>query len=95
MALEHCHDCNATMKVGETACWACGSAVKPKDLPPGLGSRFATAINFFFIISLVFTVASLFTDMAPPFLRCLTVTVVLYLVRSTAGQMMEKEKKKS
>jgi hypothetical protein len=92
MPLHRCLDCNATMKADETACWACGSAAKPKDQSAGLGRGFATFINFFFILSLVVTVASLFTDMMPPFLKCATVTGVLFLVKSSMGQMMEKKK---
>lgn len=92
MALQHCLDCNATMKSDETVCWACGSITKPKELPLGLGHRFASLINFLFIISIVFTVASMFTDFVPPFGRCITVTLVLLLVKSSAGQMMEKRK---
>lgn len=92
MALERCLDCNATVKPDETVCWACGSMIKPKELPLGLGHHFASLINFLFIISIVFTVASMFTDFVPPFGRCITVTLVLLLVKSSAGQMMEKRK---
>jgi hypothetical protein len=92
MPLHKCPDCNSTMKADETACWACGSVIKPKELPLGLGRRFSTFINFFFLVSLVVTVASLFTDMMPPFVRCATVSAVLFLVKSSAGQMMEKKK---
>ena len=95
MPVQHCLDCNATMKATETVCWACGSEVKPPDLPMGLGKRFAGLINFMFILSLVVTVASLFTDLMPPFLRCATVSAVLFLVKSSAGQMTDREKKRT
>jgi len=92
MAIHHCLDCNSTMKADETVCWACGSAVKPPDMPVGLGQRFSSLINFFFIISVVVTIASLFFDAAPPFVRSITVTVVLFLVKSSATQMLERKK---
>ena len=60
-----------------------------------LGHRFASVINFFFIFSLVVTVASMFTDLMPPFLRCAAVSAVLFLVKSSAMQMREKDKKRS
>jgi hypothetical protein len=92
MSLQRCLDCNSTMKSNETVCWACGSVMQPKELPSGLGHHFVTFINFFFIFSLIVTVASLFTDLMPPFVRCATVSAVLFLVKSSAGQMMEKKK---
>ena len=92
MAIHHCRDCNSTMKEGETTCWACGSVVKPPELPLGLGRRFASLINFFFIVSLVLSVASLFFDATPPFSKCITVTLVLFLVKSSASQMLERKK---
>ena len=95
MALRRCLDCNSTIKNDETSCWACGSQVAPKDVASGLGTGFAKFINVFFIVSLVITVASMFTDMMPPFTRCAAVSLVLFLVRSSAGQMADKERKKS
>jgi hypothetical protein len=95
MPLQRCRDCNATLKAEETVCWACGSAVEPKDVPFSLNRRFSGFINFLFIVSLLITIASLFTDMMPPFMRCATVTAVLFLVKSSATQMLDKERKKS
>ena len=95
MALDRCRDCNSTLKPEETVCWACGSAVEPKQVPLSLNKSFSSFINFLFIVSLIMTVASLFTNMMPPFMRCATVTAVLFLVKSSATQMLEKERKKS
>ena len=94
MAIHKCLDCNSTVKDSETHCWSCGSVIERKDVASGLGVGFAKFINFFFILSLVITVASMFTDMMPPFMSCATVSLVLFLVRSSAGQMTEKAKKK-
>jgi len=95
MALHRCLDCNSTIKDDEKSCWSCGTVVERKDAASGLGVGFAKFINFFFILSLVVTVASMFTDMMPPFMRCATVSLVLFLVRSSAGQMADKQKRKS
>ncbi|HLH38454.1 MAG TPA: hypothetical protein VKX39_04845 [Bryobacteraceae bacterium] len=93
MAIHRCLDCNSTIKDSEKRCWACGSEIKPRDTAPKLSARFASAINFFFILSLVVTAASMFTDLMPPFLRCATVSGVLFLVRSSAGEMAQKKRK--
>ncbi len=93
MALHRCLDCNATIKDSETRCWACGSEVPPREAAPNLSARFAAVINVFFLLSLAVTAASLFTDLMPPFLRCATVSGVLFLVRSSAGEMAHKKRK--
>jgi len=92
MAINRCLDCNATIKDTEEICWACGSKVRSTKDPVSIHQRFSTIVNFCFIFSAVITVGSLFLDVMPPFGRCLTVTVVLLLVKSSAAQMMEREK---
>lgn len=59
-----------------------------------LNRRFSGFINVLFIVSLLITIASLFTSIAPPFIRCAAVTAVLFLVKSSATQMLDKERKK-
>jgi len=92
MAIHKCFECNSTMKSDETACWACGAERRQKDLPTGMGQRFASVIGILFIISALMTVASLFLPATPPFSRCITVTLILLLVKSSAGQMLDKKK---
>ena len=53
------------------------------------GKRFLSFLNVAFILSAVLTVAAIFVDL--PFLRCLMMTVLLLLVKSSAAQMMEKK----
>jgi hypothetical protein len=93
MALDHCLECNSTMKSDETICWACGSAARQKDAPTGLGQFFSSTITVLFYISAGITVASLFFDATPPFTKCIIVTLILLFVKSSAAQMLEKKKK--
>lgn len=90
--MDRCRDCNATIKSDETACWACGAACQQNMPVSNLGRGFAGVINVIFLISATMTVASLFFDATPPFSKCMTATVVLLLVKSSASQMLEKKK---
>jgi hypothetical protein len=88
-----CHDCNGTLKKDELQCFNCGATVKTQEtVQTVFGKRFATFLNIAFIASSLLTVASLFFDFTPPFMRCLMLTFVLLLIRSSAVQMMEKKK---
>lgn len=80
------------MKNDETVCWACGSVCAQHIPPSGWGKGFVSLINIAFIVSAAMTVASLFLEAAPPFSKCMTATIVLMLVKSSAGQMLEKKK---
>jgi hypothetical protein len=91
--MEKCLDCNSTLKKEETECWSCGHPVARADTHAKMGGRFGMVINFFFILSAVMTVASLFFDATPPFTRCITATLVLFLVKSSMGQMLQKNEK--
>jgi hypothetical protein len=90
--MDRCRDCNSTIKSTETVCWACGSACHQNIRSGGLGRGFAGLINIAFLISAAFTVASLFFDATPPFSKCITATIILLLVKSSADQMLEKKK---
>lgn len=90
--MDRCRDCNATMKNDETVCWACGSVCQAHVPASGWGKGFMNLITCAFLISAAMTVASLFFDATPPFSKCMTATIVLLLVRSSADQMFEKKK---
>ena len=90
--MDRCRDCNSTIKNDETVCWACGSVCHAHKPPSGLGKGFAGLINVAFLLSAAFTVASLFFDATPPFSKCITATLILLLVKSSADQMREKKK---
>ncbi len=89
--LRRCRDCNSTLTNTETLCFTCGAAV-PRELGSMLGRRFTKLITYSFFGSAVLTVASLFFDFTPSFIKCLASTLVLLLVKSSADQMFEKKK---
>ncbi len=87
-----CLDCNSSLKKEETVCFTCGATVKVETPQSIFGQRFASFLKFAFLGSAVLTVASLFFDATPSFAKCLTTTLVLLFVRSSADQMLEKRK---
>ena len=91
--LIRCRDCNSTIKPGEARCYAC-NAIAPEDamLTKGsFGRKFAAGISLMFFASAALTVASLFLEDTPSFMKCLTTTLVLLFVKSSANQMAEKK----
>lgn len=91
--MDKCRDCNSSIKTGELACYNCGAPVKVVDTAQTVfGKRFASFLNVAFFASAILTVASLFTDYTPPFMRCLMLTLILLVIRSSATQMMEKKR---
>lgn len=86
MAITRCHDCNATLKADELICYTCGTSVEGRNKSK-LGAGFATFVTILFFASGLLTVASLFVDVTPSFTKCLMVTVVLLVVRTSAGEM--------
>ena len=91
--MDKCLDCNSTLKAGELQCYNCGASVKVQETPQMVfGKRFASFLNIAFFASIAMTIASLFTDFVPPFTRCLILTFILLLARSSAAQMLEKKK---
>ncbi len=91
--MEKCLDCNSTLKKGETECWSCGHIVAGSQPSSKMGGHFSKLINFFLYLCGAMTVASLFFDATPPFSRCITATLVLFLVKSSMGQMLQKDDK--
>jgi hypothetical protein len=89
--LIRCRDCNSTIKPGEPTCYCCGSAAPAGDsAKTAFGKKFAAGIQVAFLLSAAMTVASLFFEATPSFAKCLTATVVLLFVKSSAQQMIEK-----
>ena len=87
-----CRQCNSTLKRDEQECYACGQIVMNGDDAKVLfAKRFNAGISVLFFICAGITVASLFLDATPPFVDCAAVTGILGLVRSSAGQMLEKQ----
>jgi hypothetical protein len=88
--MEHCRQCNSTLKPEEKECYSCGSAVPERNPKPAFSQRFQTAVKFLFIGSAIVTAVSLFTDI--PFFRCFAATLVLFLVKNSADNMAESKK---
>jgi hypothetical protein len=87
--MDHCAQCNGSLRRGETSCFVCGAPV-PEDRPKSpFRERCRTAIRIAFYFSLALTVASLFTDLAPSFIKCSASTAILLLVKNSADQMAE------
>jgi hypothetical protein len=90
LALTRCLDCNATLKPDEVKCYSCGTRVEGRG-GSNFGAGFAMFLSILFFTSAMLTVASLFIETAPSFTKCLMVTVVLLVVRSSAAQMASKK----
>jgi len=90
--MTRCLDCNSTLKKEETVCFTCGATVKVVTPKTIFGERFATFLKYAFFGSSALTVASLFFSATPSFAKCLTTTLVLLFVRSSADQMLERKR---
>lgn len=90
--MEKCRDCNSILKKEETVCYACGAPVKRKDEGAGFAGYLLKTINFMLFGSAALTAASLFFSFTPPFTKCAVVTLVLGIVKSSAGQMAERKR---
>jgi len=90
--MNRCRECHSVMTKTETVCLGCGSHLEVATGKDQLTSGFRSVINVLFIVSAVLTVASLFFDATPPFSKCLVSTLVLLVVKSSAGQMVERKK---
>jgi len=90
--MNRCRECNSVMTKEETECLACGSVTEQKSGMDHVGKGFVVIISMMFFASAGLTIASLFMDATPPFSRCLVCTLVLLVVKSSAAQMLKKEK---
>jgi len=89
--MSRCMECNASLKVDEKKCYACGSPAPGFVNKSNFGQMFATFIKYAFFGSLVLTVASLFLDFTPSFAKCAISSIVLLMAKSSAEQMIEKK----
>ncbi|HEV8145343.1 MAG TPA: hypothetical protein VGP79_03135 [Bryobacteraceae bacterium] len=75
------------MRREETVCFRCDTKIPEKKSHVSWNDRCRTGLKIAFIFFAVLTVASLFTDMLPSFIKCLSVTFILMLVKSSADHM--------
>lgn len=90
--MEKCLDCHSTLKSDEMVCYTCGSSRKLRNQGPGAIARCAGLVKVLFILSVILTVASLFFDATPSFIKCFSTTVILMFVNRSAEQMLEKQR---
>jgi hypothetical protein len=86
-----CRDCNSSLTKEEKECFTCGHPVEVDTRQSTFGRQFATVIKFVFLFSLAMVPLSLFME-SLSFNKCLMTTLVLFFVRSSADQMLEKKK---
>jgi hypothetical protein len=85
-----CRNCNGSLQKEETKCYVCGTELAVDPSKVTARDRFRSGVKVGFYFSAVLTVASLFlSDYTPSFTKCLTATVILLLVKSSADQMFE------
>jgi hypothetical protein len=86
--MTRCANCNGIMTQSEKACYACGEkAPKQGTASPSMRARWATFLNVAFFASAALTIASLFaSDYTPPFVGCVTATVVLLFLKRASDQ---------
>jgi hypothetical protein len=91
--MTRCTTCNGILRRGEKTCFGCGDPTTSKS-----GARFALRKNIASFLSLAFfaslalTAASFFfADRTPPFIGCLTCSVILLFVKRSADQTSERK----
>jgi hypothetical protein len=89
--MNKCGSCNGSLKDDETSCFQCDTPVPPKVTKVSLQQRFRTVIKVTLVLSAIMTVASLFFDFTPSFIKCVVATMILALVKSSAEQMSQSE----
>jgi hypothetical protein len=87
-----CLNCGGRLCKGDTKCFTCEAPAEPKASPrdANLG-RARVILMILFLVCLVLTIVSIFTDVGPSFTKCAAATVILHFVRTSAVQMSEKK----
>jgi hypothetical protein len=85
--MTRCPSCNGIMTAQEKSCYACGERTSKQSAGPSMRARWATFVRVAFFASLALTIASLFaSDYTPPFIACITATVVLLFLKRSSDQ---------
>jgi hypothetical protein len=85
--MNRCASCNGIMKHGEKSCYVCGVRGAKQTAGPSMRARWAAFVSVAFFASLALTVASLLvSDYTPPFIACITATVVLLFLKRASDQ---------
>ena len=92
--MQRCRACEATMTPAELHCLRCGTSATREDPRLNFQLRCRTGIKCLFVVSAVMSVASLFISLGPSFITCVAATFVLFLVKTSADQMLFDHDKK-
>ncbi len=71
------------------SCFVCGTAVPSAHPKSPFREHCRTMIKLAFFASIGLTIASLFLDFTPSFVKCIACTVILLFVKKSADQMSE------
>ena len=82
------------MTPDESHCLNCGSSATREDPRLNLRLRCRAGVKWMLIVSALMTVVSLVTSYGPPFITSCAVTVVLFLVKTSADEMLFDHDKK-
>ena len=88
--MTRCNECNSLVTRDEFVCGTCGAQTQPSTASSRRRKKFVTFLSVLLYTSLILTVAAIFLPMTPPFSKCLVVSIVLLLVRSSASEMVDK-----
>jgi hypothetical protein len=91
--MTRCSSCNGILQKGEKNCFGCGEATVSKSNAKGaLRKNIASLLTLTFFASLALTAASFFfADRTPPFIACLTSSIILLFVKRSADQTSERK----
>lgn len=76
------------MTPDEKECLNCGAPIHVDTRKDDFKARFRTVIKYFMYGAAILTLASLFVDVGVPFVMGISVTIVLFLVLSSAQEML-------
>jgi len=85
-----CLRCGARLHRTDKKCFTCELPVgEVKDNRAVNLKRARIALTIMFFVCLGLTIASIFMDVGPSFIKCLAATVILHFVKESAIQMSE------
>lgn len=86
--MTRCMTCNGILKPGEKSCYGCGERAPKQAGGPGIRSGFEALLSVAFLGSVLLTAGSLvLSDYTPPFIGCLTASIVLLILKRSSDQL--------
>ena len=85
-----CRNCGGRLCKGETKCFTCEAPVNEQKSNREVNmGRLRVGLTIAFFVCLGLTIASIFMDVGPSFVKCAAATVILHFVKESAVQMSE------